>query len=460
MNQYNLIFILYSIELVSIILFLKIYLSKKQEESLIFDPLLFFILGSTFIYIFVPWLMYIFDWSWHHVKYSLTSYFYANLFVYGYIFMVVFFYTIFHTLSNRRIAIKNNNKDKSFFYSLTKKQNIVLLLFILLPVLIDTLYLLKYIFSFDTSYYLKNRIILRKGMGFAILLSYMGTLIVPIMFAKTLIYIKNKSKLKSIFSLFIFSIFILLPFLTAYIMMGNRLTALILLIMIILIYLIVMKKNFTFIFYLKLILVFGILFLFFAFLGYMRSIQGDWSRVDFALLFTLIGYETEHAIVGNFGNFEHLVWLIDNQDTWNPFYGETYIAAIFNLVPRFLWEDKLLGGGPNLKNIIHPGSYDLLSENITSYTTGMAIEGYMNFRIAAIFIVTFFHAIFLIILKKISYNIKGNIILLSLYVYLLFSVTFLMIFGEFLGIYTRTLIVSMPFVIFYIFSKKQHKIKG
>lgn len=454
MNQYSLVFFLNSVEILGIILFLKVYLSQSdKKESLIFDPLLFFVLGSSFVYLFVPFLMYIFGWSWHHVVLSESSYIKANIYVYSYIFMTLFTYMFMLESFRTKRTVSKPTKHK-IFYSLSQKQNTILILLFLVPVLLDTLYLLRYIFSFDFAYYLANRIILRKGMGLIILISYMGTLIVPIFFANILVKVRHKNRVKFLVAMLLFSGVILLPFLSAYVVMGNRLTALILLVMLIMIYVVVMEKKFTAFFYAKLTFGFVGLFLFFAFLGYMRAVQGDFAKADFSLLLELIGNEAEHAFVGNFGNFEHLVWLFDHDEAWEPLYGETFVAGFFNLVPRFIWPDKLLGGGPNLKNIIHPGSYDLGGENITSYTTGMAVEGYMNFDIFGVIVLSLFHAFALLLLKKISYKINGNIVLLSLYLYLTFSVTFLMIFGEFLGIYTRTLVVSMPFVIFYLLSKK------
>lgn len=451
MNQYNIIIFLNFVEIFGVLLFLHSYLARRdKKESLIYDPLIFFILGSVFVYLIVPLFMSIFGWSWHKITLTEESYFKAHIYVYSYISIVIVTYLSILHITKEKI----NTSPIDTFYRLTINQNYILIFLFLVPILLDTIYLLVYVFSFDFAYYLKNRIILRKGMGAVILVSYMGTLIVPIFFANLLVKIRHKNKIHFSISIIMFSLFILLPFLTAYVVMSNRLTALILLIMLILIYIVVMEKKFTFAFYFKLL--FGLigLFLFFVFIGYMRSIHGDFGQINVGQMIEVLGLHAEHAIVGNFGNFEHLVWLFDNFYSWEFLYGITFVAAFLNIIPRFLLEDKLLGGGPHLKNMIHPGSYDLAGENITSYTTGVVVEGYMNFGIAGIIILAVCHAVTLVLLKKLSYNIKGNILLLSLYLYLIFSITFLMIFGEFLGIYTRTLVVSMPFVIFYIVMNK------
>ncbi len=456
MNQYNILIILYFAELILLYGFTFIYIKYNKRESLIFNPLIFFIFGSSFVYIIVPLFMCIFGWSWHHQQYSLESFIKANIYMYIFIWFVIIFYLIlfkiFYKYSDSIPDFVNYNFN---FAELSKKENFIIIIFFLIPISLDTLYLLKYIFSFDYSYYLANRIILRKGKGLIILTSYMGTLIVPLFFASYLLKIKKYTKIKFFMHIVFFTIFILFPFLVAYVMMGNRLTAFVLLVLIIMVYAIIMNKKFTLKEYIKIFLSGIFLFLFFAFIGFMRANRWNFSTIDIKIFFNAIGNEIEHTLVQNFGNFEHLVWLIQHNNIWDILYGKTFIAGFTNLIPRFVWPDKWLGGGPYLKNIIHPGSYNLNSEKITSYTTGIGIETYMNFGIVGIFIVPFIYAFILILLKKLAYKINGNIVLLLLYLYLTFSVTFLMMFGEFLGVFTRTIVVSFPLIIIYIlFSKR------
>lgn len=454
LNHYQSFFLLDICELTMIGFFLLIYSQKRDKTiTIVYEPLIFFILGSSFVYLVVPLLMYLNNWSWHHVVYSEFSYIKANIYVFLYISLVIFMYLLLCNLLYRKNYYFNITK----FKELSRNQYILLIAIILIPALLDTLYLLKYIFSFEFSYYLKNRIILRKGMGLIILISYMGTLIVPLVFANILVKYKDRSKIELFKSLVLFAIFILLPFLIAYVVMSNRLTALILLVMLIMIFIIIMEKKFTIYFYIKSLIGIFILVVFFSFLGYFRSIHGNINQINISAFFNLFNYRLEHTFVGNFGNFEHLVWLIEH-NTWQQLYGESYLAGFLNIIPRSLLENKLLGGGPHLKNIIMPGSYNLSGENITSYTTGIAIESYMNFKLLGLLILPFFHSILLIILKRMSMIIGDNIILLVLYLYLLFSITFLLIFGEFLGIYTRTLVISIPFIMFYFYSKKEKNI--
>ena len=94
------------------------------------------------------------------------------------------------------------------------------------------------------------------------------------------------------------------------------------------------------------------------------------------------------GLIGAFGTSENVVWLIQNSDRWNPRWGATFWTAFVGWVPRSLWPEKPVGGGPVLRNWIFPGTYDITSfENNTSYTTGLPAEGFMNFGWSAIILV-------------------------------------------------------------------------
>ncbi len=458
MNQYNLVIFLISTELLFIVFLVqRIIISKNKYTSFLFEPIVLFLMGSSAIYLFIPLLMMVFNWNWHNIEYSMGSYIEANLFVFGYIVAVFVLYYIFYFTAMNRKRSKNNTDSKVVsFNKLPKKKYYLLLFLFFTPVMIATFYLLNYVFSFNIAEYLKNRIILRKGMGPVILISYMATLIIPILFAHLLVFIKKKKKhLRRIYTISFF-IFFVTPFIIAYVVMGNRLTAFILLVMLGLTYILVQRKEINSKFVFKLIIFLVTLFILFSFLGLLRLMQitGEIENIDANIILSIYEKEIENAFVLNFGNFEHLVWLMENDNHWDYLFGKTFLAGFLNVIPRSIAENKLLGGGPNLKNIIHPGSYDLSKANISSFTTGLAIETYMNFKYFGLIIIPFFHALILFILKYLSSKIRGNIILLSIYLYLLFSFTFLIMFGEFLGIYTRTLIVSLPFILFYLLTSK------
>lgn len=349
---------------------------------------------------------------------------------------------------------RKGNIPKSDFAPLNKKVIIVIYLFFFVPILLDTLYLLHYIFSFDFQYYLKNRIFLRKGKGLFILISYMATVLIPILYADFIVRYRKTKYFFIKHTLFILTF--VLPFIAVYILMGNRLTAFILILLLTMTYLIVSDTKIKLTNFLKLSIAGFLILVFFSLAGYFRSIQWNIQKANVAQFSELLNKELSHAIVKNFGNFEHLVWLIEYPH-WDVLYGKTYIAGFLNLIPRAIWSQKPYGGGPHLKNIIHPGSYDINTEKISSYTTGVMVESYMNFKILGIVVIGFFHALFLIFLRHLAYKITNNIILLVIYLYLLLSGTFLILFGEFLGIFTRTFIIVIPFVVLYLYSRTIEK---
>ncbi len=80
---------------------------------------------------------------------------------------------------------------------------------------------------------------------------------------------------------------------------------------------------------------------------------------------------------------ENTVWLVENMRDKDMMFGSTFYAVVTGLVPRVLWENKPLGGGPALRNLISPGSYDLQSgKNLTTYSPGIVAEAYLNFGFA------------------------------------------------------------------------------
>lgn len=459
MNQHYTVVILISIELLFIFFFVSQIMKYRNKSTSIFlEPIIFFLLGSATIYIVVPGIMLLFDWKWHNIEYSNASYLKANLMVFGYIMVVVIMYYLMHYFSlKNNVELKHHRYKNIYFKPLSKKQLVTLIIIFFIPIFFDTLFLVKYMFQFGMSEYLNNRIILRKGMGLYVLISFMSTLLIPILFAHLLLKLKNKNKIFKIFALSFFLIIAVLPFISAFVLLGNRLPAFIMSILLIIVYLIVMEKKVSLKLISKYLFGFIILFLFFTFAGFLRLIRGDISKIDVDFVLSIYSLELKKAFVFNFGNFEHLVWLIEHSNNWDILYGKTFFAGLVNIIPRSLLENKLLGGGPTLKNIIHPGSYDLSAKNITSFTTGIAIETFMNFKYFGLLIIPFFHSIILLILKSISNHIKGNILLLIVYLYLIFAFSFLIMFGEFLGIYTMCLIVTLPFILFYLITKRSLK---
>jgi oligosaccharide repeat unit polymerase len=130
-------------------------------------------------------------------------------------------------------------------------------------------------------------------------------------------------------------------------------------------------------------------------------------------------------------------------------YGKTYLAALVLPIPRKIWKGKPLGGGPYLKNIVKPGSYDLNKRKYnSSLTTGVLIESYLNFGFLGAIVFGFIYGR---ISKKLTYALfykinKPSVEVIMFFCY--FLLFFVFSFGEFLGAFTRIINYILPFLIF------------
>lgn len=130
-------------------------------------------------------------------------------------------------------------------------------------------------------------------------------------------------------------------------------------------------------------------------------------------------------------------------------YGRTYLAALVLPIPRKIWPEKPLGGGPYLKNIVKPGSYDLNKRKYnSSLTTGILIESYLNFGFIGVIIFGFLYGR---VSKKLTFALfyktnKASVEVIMFFCY--FLLFFVFSFGEFLGAFTRVINYILPFLIF------------
>lgn len=130
-------------------------------------------------------------------------------------------------------------------------------------------------------------------------------------------------------------------------------------------------------------------------------------------------------------------------------YGKTYLAALVLPIPRKIWKNKPLGGGPYLKNIVKPGSYNLNKRKYnSSLTTGVLIESYLNFGFIGVIVFGFLYGR---ISKKLTFTLfykknKAAVEVIMFFCY--FLLFFVFSFGEFLGAFTRIINYILPFLIF------------
>lgn len=168
-----------------------------------------------------------------------------------------------------------------------------------------------------------------------------------------------------------------------------------------------------------------------------------------------VDYGLSRSLNGAFGNHENIVWLISND--FNYLWAKTYLAGFLNLIPRFIWAEKPFGAGPELKNMIYPGSYVIGQEGNSSLTTGLLTESIMNFGVLGSLPALFLISILVVLLLRYFKNLKNPFgIVIYIYLFTLLSTQFL--YAEFLGFYTRTLFTSVPIFLLLFFVKFQRKV--
>lgn len=422
------------------VLYLK-YRNNEQKKLLLLDPFSFFSICWLFLYNIVPLIMVAGNnYYYNEEGYSDVSEFLSKLYLTIFYFLLYIFYS----------AFRNTHRFKDYIIrvpmqKLKSVENFFLFGYYLL-ILVVTIFYIQYIFSFGLGDYFQNRILINKGLGIVSLIIYSSNLLILVLFINNYIS-KNKSILGMIKKIMIY--FSILLFSGIYLLIGSRLSVILLIIQILFAFFYLVKKIKRK-FIVRSGLVLFTLALSLSFFGFMR-VRINYQDKDLLAEFAEVYVEKmTYNIIVNFGKFENIVWMNDNMDKWETLYGKTFMAGFTNVVPRKIWKNKPLGGGPAIRNWIRPGTYDLEAKNarnITSYTTGFPTEMYMNFHLLGFIIGPLILAFFLALLKKMLDRLRGGIIQLSLYIYLLVAICFVFQYGEFLGIFSRTLFAIFPFIV-------------
>jgi hypothetical protein len=149
------------------------------------------------------------------------------------------------------------------------------------------------------------------------------------------------------------------------------------------------------------------------------------------------------ALDGPFGNDENLLWL--NENNHNYLLGATYLAGITNLVPRAFWSDKPLGAGPEIRNLIYPGSYKWGEKGNSSITTGYLTEAKMNFGFIGFIIVGI---VWVLVSKNLVKQLEKSMTpdLDALIIFMISFISTAFVYSEFLGFFTRLMICVVPVV--------------
>lgn len=110
--------------------------------------------------------------------------------------------------------------------------------------------------------------------------------------------------------------------------------------------------------------------------------------VDISTIDTRADVDSLFSKFNAFGAIENTVWLFEYMKADQVSYGATFASILTGPIPRAFWPEKPVGGGPQLRNMISPGSYDIVEgERLTSYSPGVIAESYMNFWLFGLILV-------------------------------------------------------------------------
>jgi len=419
----------------TLLVFILIYkINRFTLKKLFLQPLSFAIFGVVFITIIVPIIQYL-DNYYHFANYSWDIKLSALTYALLYLMVLVLSYKIFKPQNDIHVF-------HTYSLSLAYERKLVLANIIL--VVFCTLSLIKVIHEFDYSTFLANRITLLKGFGGLILPIYSLSLLT------CLFYIKKTANLKSLKNIIFFGSLLLFQLLV-FSLVGNR-NSFFITVFLLFLTVLFFGKRLTITKKVKNTLMIVIVLLLFTVTGYMRM------RLSNQLSLSTIYANLDEIIVSGFIkvflNHELLQWLMQFPNKWELQHGNTFLAAISNFIPREIWPDKPLGAGPIIRNFIFPGSYYIGGENLTSYTTGIITESFMNFSWLGIVFVAPFHGIILAQIDRLRRK-SFTPLTLALYFYCLYFFCFAIFFSEFLGLLSRFIGSSLIFWVIYFINRKQ-----
>lgn len=326
-------------------------------------------------------------------------------------------------------------------------------------------FIAAYIFVKDILYvgwanYMANRIAQREGKTWLIMSFNWSTVLFFIMIGRFAQKKMSSVKIKSFLYILIYFLFVTLVTLFS----GNRLSVIVLLIYGFLGFTIYNKFRISKITILLLGLSIILLFMVLSYYGTLRGnvdaiaegeVQEQVDEVSDQSGGTMKQLAT--TLLKSFGATENLNWVMEN-NSWNLLYGKTFVAGLLSpVIPRAVWPNKPYGGGPELKNMIYPGSYSRDNDSRSSLTPGLICESFMNFSWLGLFFVAPFYGILLVWMKHLEWKSDHSIFRKALYVNVVVGFCFLLLFGEFLGIFSRVLLTSIPLIILELSKKLRLK---
>ncbi|MDA0129877.1 O-antigen polysaccharide polymerase Wzy [Vibrio sp. MarTm2] len=152
-----------------------------------------------------------------------------------------------------------------------------------------------------------------------------------------------------------------------------------------------------------------------------------------------------------FGSIENTMWLVENKDLQDVTLGSTFYTVAVGWVPRSIWKEKPVGGGPTLRNLIHPGSYDIVNGfQLSSYSPGIIAESYINFGFFGFIIVGIPFGVFLSFFARMLSLVNNDYELVT-WVICLYAIGYMMT-GEVFGTFARLFQFILPIVMLFFLS--------
>lgn len=346
--------------------------------------------------------------------------------VYYIIFLVVYLY-----FSN---ALKVRGKEV-MIANIANIKTRYLYFLIFLPAIISVFFILKILTQANLAELLINRIEAFRGLGGILLLSNLFIFIALFLFVKYFYTRKHKYLF-----LYLCTVLFMLALFTA---IGSRNSFFIFIITNMCFYFIIGGRLSFF-----RITAYGMaLLLIFTFVGLIRVRLGNIENID---VFSSLISNLVESLISVFGTDEMFRYILEHEfNDWQ--FGTTFLAGFSNFIPRGIWPDKPLGAGPLITNFINPGSYGIGLSGISSYTTGIITEAYMNFGYFSLVFIAPLNALVGIGIDKIKVVSFYSLCLKS---YLIVMLGFAIFYSEFLGLLARALYVGFPIVLSVIFVDK------
>ena len=313
-------------------------------------------------------------------------------------------------------------------------------IFYVLP-LISLVYLLNRFGGANYEDYMVNRTIERRGLGYLIMPSTWLAISIATLLVSTLIGRKARSTL-------IYALPLTAFFIWANLFLGSKSRGLIVLVFAALTWALYMaaKNRFN----LRVIAGVPALAVLVSVAGlFFGDIREAVTRgVALEAVNTRVSLAASFSKFNAFGSVENTVWLVENIGFDEMIGGRSFVAVLAAPVPRALWPDKPVGGGPELRNLIHPGSYDIVGgRNLTSYSPGIIAESYMNFWIFGLLVGPLLYGAILGGVTFLAGRINSSL-LLVVFLILVYRAVYMMtgeVFASIVGIATTLL----PVIVLY-----------